>query len=489
MNKYDFVLTPAYCLFNGIGVNEQRENFIQFLIENPKDEILKERLRRAFCNHLNNISKIKDCNHQFLGIPIIEFVKGNRNQIRKYVSSLYTNENNNGNVELKSANDEESILKAKYDKNKNDEAAAVLLLDRILNDGRSKNATDIHIEDKSIRFRINGILEHQMSVSGKRYMELIQRIKLLSGMNVLEKRKNQDGHFVYGGKNPLFIRTSSVFLVNDLYDGNESVVLRLLDTSRIPLLLDNLGFNENQLEQITKFQQLPHGLVLVCGPTGSGKSTTVASILVELEKKSNGRVKIISLEDPPEYVIPGVSQIKIENSNGKSNFHESLNHIFRLDPDVIMIGEIRDEESASAALKASLTGHLVFATLHTGSVGESILRLENLGLKRSLICSVLKGVICQQLSYVGKEIKLYADVGIPKESLVNKVSENMGEEELEEFFIHETNYGEVLSKTLEVFARKDYQLAKKEEKNRIQKQKTGQNVWGRKNGKVYKRIV
>ncbi len=504
MNKYDFVLTPAYCLFNGIGISEQNGSYIRFMIQNAQDEVLKERLKRAFGNHIINISKIEEYAGKFLGEPIVEFEKTNRNQIRKYVSSLYTTEYKNemwsrGAESFPSSERTNQLItkeNVEIKRTNNDEAAAVLLLDRILTDGRNKNATDIHIEDKSIRFRINGQLQKQMSVSGKRYSELIQRIKLLSGMNVLEKQKSQDGHFVYGGKKPLFIRTSSVYLVNETYEGNESIVLRLLDTSRIPLDIDNLGFNENQLERIGKLQEIPHGLILICGPTGSGKSTTVASILVEMEKKFNARIKIISLEDPPEYVIPGVSQIKIENN--KKSFHDTLNHIFRLDPDVIMIGEIRDEESANAALKASLTGHLVFATLHTGSVSESILRMENFGLNRKMLCSVLKGVICQELSFVGKEMKLYADVGIPKDDFGTKITKEMVEDELDELFIHETNYGEVFSKTLEIFSNRNYQIEKREIHKKNLKGKKVNGVWkklgkneglGEKNGKVYKRIV
>lgn len=469
MNKYDFKLTPAYCLFNGVAVKEQNGTFIKFLLENPEDEILKQRLRRAFTDHIENLRKVKSRSKAFDGELVTEFNKGSRNQVRNYVSALYLNE------EKKSES-----ARVHEDSQKN-EAAAVLLLDRILSEGRKHKATDIHIENKVVKFRVNGALEYFMKLSKKSYGEVIQRIKLLGGMNVLEKQKSQDGHFVYGNKNPMFIRVSSVNVIDELYGGEEAVVLRLLDTSRIPLSIDFLGFNENQLQRIGELEKCKNGLVLVCGPTGSGKSTTVASILLELEKENNGKLKIISLEDPPEYFIPGVSQIKMgQNENG---YKESLNHVFRLDPDVIMIGEIRDEVSAATALRAALTGHLVFATLHTGGVSESILRLENLKVERKMLCSVLRGVICQELNYLDGEIKLYGDIGIPVAGFCGKVKPDMGEDELDQLFIHETNYSELLSKTLEVFNRKNLMLDMNDKKV--------QRVWkeNKKNGKVHKRIV
>lgn len=468
MNAYEFKLAPAYCLFNGVAINEQKDGYIQFLIENIDNEILKERLRRSFENHLESIRKMKNLSSVISDKPIVKFLKGNRVQIRKYVSSLYAVEDRK---DTEKQEKQEQLS----------EAAAVLLLDRILNDARVKKATDIHIENKLVRFRVNGKLEIYMKLSEKRSRELIQRIKILGRMNVLEKVKSQDGHFVYGNKNPMFIRVSSVNVIDEIYNGQESIVLRLLDTSRIPLHIDDLGFNENQLECIAKLEEKKNGLVLICGPTGSGKSTTAASILLEIEKKSSGGLKIISLEDPPEYFIPGITQIKIDTE--KNNFISALNHMFRLDPDVILIGEIRDELSAATALKAALTGHLVFATIHTSCVSESILRMENLGVDRALLASVLRGVICQELNFIGKEMKLYGDVGIPVTGLQNRLKKDLCEDEIEKLFIHVTNYSEIFSKTLELFKKKNIELVKREKRN--------QRIWkvNKKNGKVYKRIV
>ena len=444
-SRFEFRLTPAYCLYNGAAVLEQSGANIRFLIENEKDVVLKDRLTRAFMKHLELILKMKDCPEIYRRMPVVEFTEGSRSQLRKCVSGLYRAEGKNG----------AAAVENEGDKNRR-EAAAVLLLDSILNDARSRNATDIHIERNCVRLRVNGRLEKLMEIQEEKTSELIQRIKLLAGMNVIEKRRCQDGQFIYGTKNPFFLRVSTMSVIGEKYAGEESVVMRMLDTSRIPLALEELGFNAVQLEKLTGengIAYLKSGLVLVCGPTGSGKSTTVASVLVELWRDAEDGLKIISLEDPPEYVIPGVTQVKVDERNG---FTEALNHIFRQDPDVIMIGEIRDSESAAAALRASLTGHLVFATLHSGSAAEAILRLENLGVDRKLLGEVLRGIVCQELNYIDDGIQLYADIAIPRKGFGELVSDEkhslLSEEKLDSVIEHFTNYHEVFERTLNVLA-------------------------------------
>lgn len=442
-HRYEFNLTPAYCLYNGVAVLEQKGACISFLIEREEDEILKDRLKRAFENHLKMIWNIKDCPELYRRLPQVDFTAGSREELRKLVSRLYSS---NDNSELKSG----KILAAE-EKNQR-EAAAVLLLDSILNEARSRSATDIHIEENCVRLRVNGHLEKLMEIQSDRGTELVQRIKLLAGMNVLEKRRCQDGNFVYGSQNPFFLRVSTMAVVGEKYVGQESVVLRLLDTSRVPLELSGLGFSLEQLEHLEVLSQKQNGLILVCGPTGSGKSTTVASILMDIEKRKQGALKILSLEDPPEYVLPGVTQIKVDERNG---FKEALNHIFRQDPDVIMIGEIRDEESASAALRAALTGHLVFATLHAGSAGEAILRMQNLGLDRKLFCPVLRTVICQELNFIRVKNHLYADIAVPKASFARICIKAESEDELDSGFEHYTNYSSIFQETIKDLAEKN----------------------------------
>ena len=446
-SRFKFVLTPAYCLFNGVAVLEQNGASISFLIENEQNEILKARLKRAFENHLGMIRKLKDCPEIYRRIPAVEFMAGNRSQLRKCVSRLYSTQGMQSE-EM----DVSSELSVSSDTEKNQrEAAAVLLLDSILNEARLRKATDIHIEQNCVRLRVNGQLEKLLELQSEKGTELVQRIKLLAGMNVIEKRRSQDGHFVYGNQNPFFLRVSTMSVIGENYIGEESVVIRLLDTSRIPLELDRLGFNLVQLERLEFLSHEPNGLILVCGPTGSGKSTTIASILVDIEKSCGGVLKILSLEDPPEYVIPGVTQVKVDERNG---FSEALNHIFRQDPDIIMIGEIRDEESAGAALRASLTGHLVFATLHAGNVGEAILRLENLGLPRKLFCPVIRAVICQELDLSRERNQLYADLAEPKESFSSMCMRAESEDDFDLIFEHYTNYQNVLQESMRELSEK-----------------------------------
>jgi len=440
-NRFEFKLTPAYCLYNGAAVLEQDGVKVKFLLENKDDKILKGRLERAFQSYVSSVLKIKDCPEAFRNLPVIEFVQGTRRQLRNCVSRLYKAE-----VKAVQEQAESEILQSKK------EAAAVLLLDSILCEARIKKATDIHIEGNCVRFRINGKLEKELELQEEKSLELIQRIKLLAGMNVIEKRKCQDGHFIYGSKDPFFMRVSTMAVVGEKYEGEESVVMRLLDTKRIPLSVESLGFNVLQLEKLDLLIKEKNGLVMVCGPTGSGKSTTVSSLLVEIEKETTGALKIISLEDPPEYVIPGVSQVKIDE---RSKFSDALNHIFRQDPDVIMIGEIRDEESAAAAMRASLTGHLVFATLHAGSASEAFFRLENLGVDIKLLSQVFRGAICQELNFSSGKIRLYADIALPREGFDQEPLSEISGEKLDSCLQHFTNYSDILKETMDSLAKQE----------------------------------
>ncbi|MCQ2597229.1 MAG: Flp pilus assembly complex ATPase component TadA [Treponema sp.] len=427
MRDFEFKLTPAYCLYNGVAVMEQKGAEIRFITESEDDTVLRKRLEKAFLNHVSYVLKQKDCTEDFKVLPKVLFETGSHEEVRKYISRLYHEED--GKTEEKSETRKEV-----------NEAAAVILLDSILDEARNNSVTDIHIENCFIRFRKNGKLENYASIQQERNNELVLRIKLLAGMNVLEKRKSQDGHFVYGEKNPVFVRVSTVGVESfSSEDSMESVVLRLLDTSRLPLDILRLGFSDRQLVALDTLMELPNGLILICGPTGSGKSTTAASILVNRYRKSSGKEKIISLEDPPEYLIPGVTQIKTGKGSGIS-FTEALENVFRQDPDVIMIGEIRDKCSAETALRASMTGHLVFATLHTDSAASAFLRLKDLGGNPEIIASVLKGVIIQELQHEEKDVTLLADICIPEAEL-------KAEGVSEDSFVHITNVPELIVKT------------------------------------------
>lgn len=458
MDKYEFKLTPAFCLYNGIAVMNQNGASIKFIIEDRKNELLKRRIEKAFANFVLYVTRQNNCPSEYRNEINIEFVEGDRKELRRFVSKLYTNPI--GNLEL------EKNLEKNPDGKNDSESAAVVLLDAIITDARNRNATDIHIEHNQIRFRVCGKLELFSTVDSEKSKELVQRIKFLAGMNVLEKKKSQDGHFIYGNEKPVFLRVSSMGIIGDNFSvQEESIVIRLLDTNRMPLFLENLGFTENQLAKINSICEKKNGLVIICGPTGAGKSTTAASMLLQIKKNKNNSLKIISLEDPPEYYLPGVTQIQIDNKNDKS-FDQALKYIFRQDPDVLMIGEIRDEISAATAVRAALTGHLVFATVHTASAAGAILRLENLGISRTLICSVVRGIISQQLNHCERRVELLADVSIPDGISLERMNRLESEDKLDDLFEHTTNYREAINRTINELKKKQkVTLAETEKEN------------------------
>lgn len=430
----NFRLTPAYCLFNGAGIKSQSGSQITFILENIENEILKERLIKAFKNHISYIRQNADCPDAYRRIETIKFEKATRAELRKYVSSLYEDVYTLKDDEQKKSQDEEK------------EAAAVLLLESLLYEARELGATDIHIEKSQIRFRVQGRLQNGMRLESEKAEELIRRIKLLSGMNVLESRRSQDGQFSFGMENPVFVRVSTMGVFsNEQSIMTESVVLRLLDVSRIPLSLPFLGFNLQQIDELERLVTLNSGLILICGPTGSGKSTTAASMLMELSKNSNGGLKIMSLEEPPEYIIPGVTQIKIDSQNGNS-FENVLEHIFRQDPDVIMIGEIRDEQSCETAVRASLTGHLVIATVHTDSLDDTFYRFENFGISNQIFAAVVRGIIIQKMNFFEGKLNLMAELNIPKKNLTQTDLRN--EMCFDKYFELYSNAVQVLAKTI-----------------------------------------
>ena len=298
--------------------------------------------------------------------------------------------------------DKEGLLDALGKNNANDATDekedyvknTILLLDSVLEEAVKRCATDIHIEESLIRFRVGGVLETFFSLSKDRHLELVRRIKVLSKLNVMETRRGQDGQFVfYGCEKPVFVRVSIVPSVS--FDECEAVVLRILDVARVPLSVSALGFADFQQVELAKMISNENGLILISGPTGSGKSTTAASLLCQIQGEGGGK-KIITIEDPVEYLLPGITQIKV-NEEISMSFEECLRLIFRQDPDVIFVGEIRDEKTAKTVIRASLTGHLVIATVHTTGFYETILRLHDLGCEWNEIFSVLRGIVCQRL--------------------------------------------------------------------------------------------
>jgi general secretion pathway protein E/type IV pilus assembly protein PilB len=272
-------------------------------------------------------------------------------------------------------------------------AAIDELLDLILENAITQRATDVHIEPLKynflIRGRIDGVLRELFSFEKEIYYPLVSKIKLLSNIDIGEKRKPQDGRFTkeYDGR----VYDFRVSTVPTLY--GESIVLRILDQEKILLKLNQLGMSEYNLKKFEKLIRTPYGIVFVTGPTGSGKTTTLYAALNELKGIEK---KIITIEEPVEYEIPLIQQIPINPKIGLT-FAEVLRNILRQDPDIIMIGEVRDSETLNASIQASLTGHLVLSTLHTNEAVSAVNRLVNMGAEPYLVADSLIGVVAQRL--------------------------------------------------------------------------------------------
>ncbi len=273
------------------------------------------------------------------------------------------------------------------------EAPIIKLVNAIITMALKKNASDIHLEPYEntikLRYRIDGILFDNSAPPRKLFPAIVTRIKIMAGLNIAERRLPQEGRIrirVLGRE--LDIRVSTMAT---LY--GEAVVLRLLDKADVLLDLNNLGFINKVLDQYLNLIKLSHGIILVTGPTGSGKTTTLYATLEHLNSTEK---KIITIEDPVEYQLYGVNQIQVK-PDIDFTFARGLRSILRQDPDIIMIGEIRDSETASIAIQAALTGHLVFATLHTNDAASAIIRLLDMGVEDYLLSATLKGVMAQRL--------------------------------------------------------------------------------------------
>src|SRR5262245_11322275 len=273
------------------------------------------------------------------------------------------------------------------------EAPVVRLVNLLIENAISSEASDIHIEPFEdtlrIRYRIDGILYEQEAPPRRLQAAVTSRIKIMAEMNIAERRLPQDGRIrvtLHGQR--VDIRVSTIPTVH-----GESIVMRLLQRASVFHPLEKLGFPADTLARFESLIKRPHGILLVTGPTGSGKTTT---LYAALDKINAPGVKIITVEDPVEYQLKGVNQIPVKPKIGLS-FAQGLRHIVRQDPDVILVGEIRDLETAEVAIQASLTGHLVFSTLHTNDAPGAITRLQDMGVEGYLVASVLEGVLAQRL--------------------------------------------------------------------------------------------
>ena len=273
------------------------------------------------------------------------------------------------------------------------EAPIAKLVDTIITQAINEKASDIHIEPEEnvvkIRFRVDGLLKEVMSPPKKLASPIVSRLKILSDMDITETRKPQDGRLNFKLKDrDIDFRVSSVRTIS-----GEKMVLRMLDKSDSFVSMEKIGLSENSYLNLDSLIQSTSGIIVVCGPTGSGKTSTLYSCLSKINTPERN---IITIEDPVEFNLEGINQIPINPKIGV-DFVTGLSTVVRQDPDVIMIGEIRDIETANVAIQAALTGHLVFTTLHTRSASGSVTRLINMGVQPFLINSAFLGVIGQRL--------------------------------------------------------------------------------------------
>lgn len=286
------------------------------------------------------------------------------------------------------------------------------LLSIIMAGALSTKSSDVHIEagelDARLRYRIDGVLTTVAEFNKETYELALSRIKLLSGLKLNIKENSQDGRFTVKIKNTeIEIRTSTI-------PGSygESIVMRILNPEAIMVTMDKLGMTKRFLEAIRKEIARPNGLILTTGPTGSGKTTTLYAFLREV---SNPEYKIITIEDPVEYHLPGIVQTQVEEGKGYT-FEAGLKSAMRQDPDIIMVGEIRDAETAITAINAALTGHLVFSTLHTNNAAGTFTRLIDLGADPKTLTSAIHAAIAQRLVRVLCD-KCKKEISIPKERI------------------------------------------------------------------------
>jgi type IV pilus assembly protein PilB len=275
-----------------------------------------------------------------------------------------------------------------------EDAPVTKIVSTILRYAIEGHSSDVHVEPSSgktrVRFRVDGALHTSLELPGKVHEAVVARIKILAKLRLDERRKPQDGRFsAFVDKRRIDFRISTFPT-----EYGEKVVMRILDQSDATATLDSVGFTPSELEEVRSMMKTPYGIVLIAGPTGSGKSTTLFAMLSELDRE---KFNVVSLEDPVEYEIPGVSQSQVRPEIDYT-FASGLRSILRQDPDIIMVGEIRDKETAVLAVQAALTGHLVFSTIHTNTAAGAIPRLVDMGVDPFLIAPTLVGVIGQRLA-------------------------------------------------------------------------------------------
>ncbi|OOM71681.1 GspE/PulE family protein [Clostridium sp. BL-8] len=328
------------------------------------------------------------------GFEIESFI-AKKADIKKFIGIYYSSQQvNNAAMQLsKESTKTSKSIKAVEEMSEVNSAPVVKMVDYLFKNSIEMKTSDIHIEpfehEIRIRYRIDGKLQTVNTLGIESLGPLVTRIKILAGLNIAEKRIPQDGRIMVNVDGmEIDLRVSILPVVN-----GEKIVIRILNTGGSVLDKKQLGLSDDNINKLNRIVSNPHGIILVTGPTGSGKSTTLYSILNELNSSS---VNIITVEDPVEYTMNGINQVSVNEKAGLT-FASGLRSILRQDPDIIMIGEIRDEETAEIATRAAITGHLVLSTLHTNDAPSSIARLVDMGVKPYLVSTSVVGVMAQRL--------------------------------------------------------------------------------------------
>ncbi|MBW9144437.1 GspE/PulE family protein [Clostridium sp. CM028] len=326
--------------------------------------------------------------------PLITTQTAIKKSIDRYYSSQYVQKAANELVKSQTQSDIKGLSVEESDSLENiKNAPAVRLVDSLVKNAVKSRASDIHIEPFDeyvrVRYRIDGELHEVLKSPKETLAALVTRIKILGNMNIAEKRLPQDGRILMNiEKKDYDLRVS---ILPTVY--GEKVVIRVLDRENFLKSKKQLGLSKDDLEKVEGIIKSPYGIILVTGPTGSGKSTTLYSILSDLNKENTN---IITVEDPVEYLIDDINQVNVNIKAGLT-FASGLRSILRQDPDIIMIGEIRDSETAEIAIRSAITGHLVLSTIHTNDAASAVVRLSDMGIEPYLVATSVSGVISQRL--------------------------------------------------------------------------------------------
>ena len=374
MNKFSFGMRDIF------GENYCRKNFIAPAREEDDNVVF-------YSLHIDEILKY-NLEERLEKKVIIE--KASKEKILDELDKIYKDEKKDFLLDDIDTNYGDLIISEKGER---EDSPAVRLLDYILRESIEKNASDIHIEpgfqNVIVRIRIDGALNKLIDLPKNIYPQLVTRIKILSELDISEKRLPQDGRFSFDFKDDKI----DIRVATTPTGTGEKIVLRILDIQRISYTPEGIGLVGENYEKVMSLISQPSGLILICGPTSSGKTSTLYTLLRKIQSED---INIMTIEDPIEYKIDGINQIEVNPNTGLS-FEKGLKAILRMDPDKIMIGEIRNEDTAHIAISSSITGHLVLSTLHTESSPASIGRLVDMGIEPYLISAGLIGVISQRL--------------------------------------------------------------------------------------------